>query len=263
MEWPHETPRYLARNLAAALDLCFSSCFCGVDPVAELSAVDPVLHDVEEEVDDALAVVGLLADDVGECGRLPLRCWFCCLRAGIGHTCYYVGDSGSCQEVPFPPDPPPNLDGWRDGLPLRLWLCTLPGMGSRPRLLGGRLFAGMTEVGDLGPFPLSRAIASYLTLALTRSSAYPTPTGSGVPIRWNLALDLPRMNLDAIALFPYQGLSKIVTDEGDRLAPVQRPLTPVSSTGQALTLSREGERELWKGLVPLLTGRRAGHSIEP
>ena len=24
-------------------------------------------------------------------------------------------------------------DGWRDGLPLRLWLCTLPGMGSRLR----------------------------------------------------------------------------------------------------------------------------------
>ena len=62
-----------------------------------------------------------------------------------------------------------------------------------------------------------------------------------------------------------QGLSKVVTnvirgvstvpslstregeDEGDRLAPVQRPLTPVSSTGQALTLSRKGERELWKG----------------
>ena len=51
------------------------------------------------------------------------------------------------------PDPPPDLHGWRDGLPLRLRLCTLPEMGSRPRLLGGRLFGGTTEVGDLGSTP--------------------------------------------------------------------------------------------------------------
>ncbi len=48
------------------------------------------------------------------------------------------------------PDPPPNLDGRRDGLPLRLWLCTLPGMGSRPVSSTGQALRGNDGGGGFG-----------------------------------------------------------------------------------------------------------------
>ena len=38
----------------------------GVEPVAGLGIIDLALHDVDEETDYEPAVVGLLADDVGE-----------------------------------------------------------------------------------------------------------------------------------------------------------------------------------------------------
>ena len=63
--------------------------------MAELGTFDPARHDVGEEVDDECAVAGLFADDVGDGGRLPLRCCFCCC---IRHMCYCRGGMGVCQE---------------------------------------------------------------------------------------------------------------------------------------------------------------------
>ena len=63
---------------------------CGVDPVAELRICDVTLHEVEEEVYDARAVVGLFANDLGDGGRLPL---LGCLWDGhicFVHECYYA-----------------------------------------------------------------------------------------------------------------------------------------------------------------------------
>ena len=39
---------------------------CGVEAVAGFGVIDLALHDVDEEADYEPAVVGLLADDVGE-----------------------------------------------------------------------------------------------------------------------------------------------------------------------------------------------------
>ena len=38
----------------------------GVEPVARFGVIDLALHDIDEETDYKPAVVGLLADDVGE-----------------------------------------------------------------------------------------------------------------------------------------------------------------------------------------------------
>ena len=75
--------------------------FGGVDPVAELGVFDPALHDVKEEVYDACAVVGLLADDFRDGGRLPHHDCFCNGHICFVHECYYVGWSGGCQEGNF------------------------------------------------------------------------------------------------------------------------------------------------------------------
>ena len=60
-----------------------------VDPVAQFGVVDPALHDVEEEVYDACAVVGLLTDDLGDGGRLPLHPYG---HICFVHECYYARD---------------------------------------------------------------------------------------------------------------------------------------------------------------------------
>ena len=44
----------------------------GVEAVAGFSSFQGALHEVDEETDDELAVVGLLADDVGERGLVGL-----------------------------------------------------------------------------------------------------------------------------------------------------------------------------------------------
>ena len=82
----------------------------GVDPVAEFSAIDPVDHDVDEEVDDEAAVVGLLADDVCECGRLPLRGCFYGLH-GIGHGFYYTGELGRVKRGIFTTEDTESTEG--------------------------------------------------------------------------------------------------------------------------------------------------------
>ena len=64
---PQGTSRYLAMNLAASFDPYFTSCVGGVDPVAQLGAVDPGLHDVEEEVDYAC---GRRRSSRGRCRRV-------------------------------------------------------------------------------------------------------------------------------------------------------------------------------------------------
>ena len=69
----------LGEELGGVLGPVLYELLGGVDPVAELGTFDPARHDVGEEVDDECAVAGLLADDVGDSGRLALRCCFGCV----------------------------------------------------------------------------------------------------------------------------------------------------------------------------------------
>ena len=94
------TPLYLAMNSAASLDPYFTSCLAAsiLWHVARCT-FDPARHDVGEEVDDECAVAGLFADDVGDSGRLALRCCFCCVR--VADMCSSMarrgGGMGVCQ----------------------------------------------------------------------------------------------------------------------------------------------------------------------
>ena len=107
---------------------------CGVEAMAGFGIIDLALHDVDEEADNVPAVVGLLADDVGEGVGVFFSMLFCgermfyrngCGRLGLWGE-WRGGGWGLVAETPgktaMPPEAPnPATD-------TRCW----PSLGPRP-----------------------------------------------------------------------------------------------------------------------------------
>ena len=66
----------------------------GVEAVAGLGVIDLALHDVDEEADYVPAVVGLLADDVGEGIVVFFGLLFCVEHMFYGNGCGRLGSRG-------------------------------------------------------------------------------------------------------------------------------------------------------------------------
>ena len=71
----------------------------GVEAVAGFGVIDLALHDVDEETDYYAAVVGLLADDVGEgCGGF-FGLLFCGEHVFYGNGCGGIGSMGGWRRM--------------------------------------------------------------------------------------------------------------------------------------------------------------------
>ena len=66
----------------------------GVEPVARFGVIDLALHDVDEETDYKAAVVGLLADDVGEGFGIFIGLGFCGEHVFYVNGCRRLGSTG-------------------------------------------------------------------------------------------------------------------------------------------------------------------------
>ena len=71
----------------------------GVEPVAGLGVIDLALHDVDEETDYEPAVVGLLADDVGEGNGDFFGLLFCGEHMFYCNGCRRLGSTGCWQRM--------------------------------------------------------------------------------------------------------------------------------------------------------------------
>ena len=67
---------------------------CGVEAMAGFGIIDLALHDVDEEADNVPAVVGLLADDVGEGVGVFFGLLFCCEHVFYVNGCGGIGSTG-------------------------------------------------------------------------------------------------------------------------------------------------------------------------